>query len=175
MKLLSRFKIPGLSLLMTTLILGLSVNISYAFSFQKSLYPKEVKLGDVEKNPDYNKKFNVVKIINNNSGKAKRPYLYEVYVLLPEDAKVKTTGAYEEKIPLGKKSIREVVDEYNSTIKAYNYNPGATISTIELENNLIAYIFHGSKVDRIDIWQSEKRITIDIEYERSLSGDEVEA
>lgn len=52
MKLLGCFKIPGLSLLMMTLILCLSVSISYGFSLQKSLSPKivsQTNITEIEK------------------------------------------------------------------------------------------------------------------------------
>ena len=163
----------GLLALTAVIMLGLSVNTAYAF--QKSLYPKEVRLADVKKSADYHKKFNVVKIINTNWGKARRPYLYVVYVFLAGDADVKTTGPYEEKIPLGQMSIKEVIDDYNSGIKAYNYNPGATLNTFEPDNQAVSYVLQGNRVEDIDVWQSGKAITLDIEYGRSLSGDDVEA
>ncbi|HUU49568.1 MAG TPA: hypothetical protein VMW81_01260 [Nitrospinota bacterium] len=121
------------------------------FSFADYLSQKEVKLDQIKSLSFYKRKFNVVKIVNRDPDREEKSKLDEVFLFFLGNYSVETSGEYSRDRIVGRRSLKQIVDQYFMDTQGFVDPKEPTIKVISKRNKEIGYIFQGSRVDEVDI------------------------
>lgn len=98
-----------------------------------------------------------MRIVNHDPDREKKSKLYEVFLCFLGNYSVETSGEYSRDRMVGRKSLKQIVDQYFKDTQGFIDVKEPTIKIISKRNKDIGYVFQGSRVDEVDVWQKRKK------------------